>query len=81
MHKMYCGISTHIKEHIDKREFYTKLVKKHVNFFISSCFTNRRESAVKRALFGSTYLSENQVPSSLCKKIIVVKKFNITLDC
>jgi hypothetical protein len=35
---------------------------------------NGRESAITRALDGSTYPAQKLVPSSLCKKNIVVKK-------
>jgi len=37
---------------------------------------NGREAAVNRDLDGSTYPSSKLAPSSLCKKILIVKKCN-----
>jgi hypothetical protein len=42
-------------------------------------FYNRRYSAVNRMLDGDTYPGKKQVPSSLCKKIIVKKHSNLHL--
>jgi hypothetical protein len=53
---------------------YYSILKRVIRFKCHYVKTNGRGSAVNWVLDGSTYLGQKLVPSSLCQKILLVKK-------